>query len=188
MTVSIIGRALAAGTPLLLATLGEIYCQRAGIMNLGIEGMMAVGAVSAFWASSLTGNPWLGLAAAAGAGVALSLLHAVSTVLFRSNQIVSGLALTMLGLGLSGVFGKSLVGKPLAHRFLPLPLPFLSDLPFIGPSLFSQDPVFYLAVLLWIFLCVHFLYTRHGLRLRAVGDHPLAAETMCVPVIRYKML
>ncbi|MDD2717341.1 MAG: ABC transporter permease [Candidatus Wallbacteria bacterium] len=188
LAVSILNRALSAGTPLLLGTLGEIYTERAGIINLGIEGMMSVGAVSGFWMAARTGSPWMGLLAALLAGALLALLHAISTVWLRSNQIVSGLALTMLGLGFSGLFGKTLIGTTLTSRFQSIKLPLLSEIPLLGGSLFSQDPVFYLSLLIWLLVFLHYRHTRQGLRLKAIGDNPLAAETMCVPVNCYKLL
>jgi simple sugar transport system permease protein len=104
--ISVAQRTLVAGTPLLLGTIGEVICERAGILNLGVEGVMAVGAVTAFIVTYATGNPWLGLAAALAAGVLISLTHAFSAITLQANQVVSGLALTMLGLGVSGLMGK----------------------------------------------------------------------------------
>ena len=177
-----LGRALAAGTPLLLGTLGEILAERAGVLNLGVEGMMAAGAVAGFAAASATGSPWLGLAAALAAGTALALVHALVTVTLKANQIVSGIALTMLGLGLSGVWGRAYVGIPLAARFGPCPLPLLSDLPWVGPVLFSRDPVFYLAVALCALLSFLLARTRWGIVVRSVGENPLAADAAGIHV------
>ena len=111
--VATLGRTLAYGTPLLFATLGEIYAERSGVLNLGVEGMMIIGALSAFAVAYTTGNPWLGVLVSAVVGGAFSLIHAFASVTLRANQVVSGLALTMLGLGLSGVLGRAWEGWPL---------------------------------------------------------------------------
>ena len=110
IVVTVLDRALAAGTPLLLGTLGEIVAERSGILNLGVEGMMSVGAVTGFMAAVATGSPWLGLATAVAAGAAVSLLHAFASITLRANQVVSGLALAMLGVGLAGLLGKPYIG------------------------------------------------------------------------------
>ena len=146
--LSVVQRTLVAGTPLLLGTVGEIICERSGILNLGVEGVMAVGAVTAFIVTHHTGSPWLGFCAAIVAGVLISIVHAFASVSLQSNQVVSGLALTMLGLGMAGLLGKPYVGKPLAVKINAMPIPFLSDIPFVGPVFFNQSPFFYMAVLL----------------------------------------
>jgi len=105
MIVSTLERAMVAGTPLLLATTGEVVCERSGILNLGVEGVMAMGAVVAFIVTMTTGNPWLGVLCAVGVGMAISILHAFTSISLQANQVVSGLALTMLGLGISGMMG-----------------------------------------------------------------------------------
>lgn len=183
-----LSRSCAAGTPLLLGTLGEICAERAGVLNLGIEGMMAVGAVAGFGTAAATGSPWLGLAAAAAAGGGLSLVHALVTVALKANQIVSGIALTMLGLGLSGVWGRGYVGTPLDARFGTWKLPLLGDIPFLGPALFRQDPVFYLALLLTAAISFLLWRTRWGITVRSVGENPLAADAAGVDVARVRML
>jgi len=111
--ITTFSRSLAYGTPLLLGTLGEIYAERSGVLNLGVEGMMIMGAYSAFTTAYITGNPWLGILVAAVVGGAFSLIHAFASVTLKANQVVSGLSLTMLGLGLSGMFGRGWEGKPL---------------------------------------------------------------------------
>ncbi|HOY67604.1 MAG TPA: ABC transporter permease [Candidatus Ozemobacteraceae bacterium] len=188
LLTSVIGRSIAASTPLLFGTLGEILTERAGIMNLGVEGMMAVGAVTGFAVGFHTQSPWLGFAAAVAAGALLALVHAVLTVLLRANQVVSGLALTTLGLGLSGLIGRSLIGKPLPCRFAEAPLPLLSELPVLGKALFSQDILVYLSFAavpaLWLFL----FRTRAGLAVRAAGENPHAAEAMSVDVVFVRMI
>jgi ABC-type uncharacterized transport system permease subunit len=186
MTVSILAAAVSSGTAILLAAVGEILAERAGVLNLGVEGMMMTGALSGFAAAAATGSPWLGLLAGCLAGALLSLIHAFLTVTLMANQHVSGLALTILGLGASGFFGRSLVGHP-APFFRPLPVPILGDLPVAGRVLFRHDAIVYLSFAL-VFLAWFFIErTRPGLSLRAAGENPLAAEAMGVKVaaVRY---
>ncbi|MBI5624013.1 MAG: ABC transporter permease [Elusimicrobia bacterium] len=177
-----LSRTLGAATPLLLGTLGEIYAERSGVLNLGVEGMMAAGAVAGFGTAMSTGSPWAGLAAAAAAGAALALIHAFLSVTLKANQIVSGIALTMLGLGLSGVWGKPFVGAPLSARFSPVAVPLLSDLPVLGEALFRRDPVFYLALALAGGLAFVLHRTRWGMVLRTVGENPQAADSAGISV------
>ena len=185
--ISVVQRTLVAGTPLLLGTVGEIISERSGILNLGVEGVMAVGAVTAFIVTHHTGNPWLGLCAAIVAGMLFSMVHAFASVSLQSNQVVSGLALTMLGLGLAGLLGKPYVGKPLAIKINAMPIPFLSDIPIVGPVLFNQSPFFYLAIFLAIGVWFMLEHTLLGIRIRSAGENPKATETQGVNVslIRY---
>ena len=185
--ISVVQRTMIAGTPLLLGTVGEVICERAGILNLGVEGVMSVGAVVAFIVTYTTGNPWLGLAAAILAGMLISLIHAFASVTLQASQVVSGLALTMIGLGLSGMLGKTYVGKPLAVKMDDFAVPYLSDIPVIGPIFFNQTPFFYMAILLafaaWFFL----ERTSLGIKVRSTGENPRATETQGVNVtmVRY---
>ncbi|WP_419659796.1 putative ABC transporter, permease protein [Desulfosarcina variabilis str. Montpellier] len=187
IVISVAERTLVAGTPLLLGTVGEIICERSGILNLGVEGVMAVGAVSAFIVTHHTGNPWLGLCVAIAAGMLISLVHAFTSVSLQSNQVVSGLALTMLGLGIAGLLGKPYVGKPLAVKINALPVPLLADIPLVGPVLFNQSPFFYLAIALAIGMWFILEYTLIGIRIRSAGENPQATETQGVNIalIRY---
>jgi simple sugar transport system permease protein len=181
MAADVAGAAVAAGTPILLAGLGEIVAERAGVINLGLEGMMLVGAVSAFAGARATGDPWAGLALGIVAGALLSLVHAVLTVLLRANQIVAGLALTMLGAGLSGFLGAPLTGTT-APGITKVGIPLLEDIPLVGRAFFDHDPIAYAAFLL-VPACWWLLFhTRLGLRVTAVGERPLAAETMGIGV------
>lgn len=186
--LSILQRTLVAGTPLLIATVGEIICERSGILNLGVEGMMAVGAVTAFIVAHHTGNPWLGLCVAIAAGMLLAWLHAFASVSLQSNQVVSGLALTMLGLGLAGFWGKPYVGRPLAVKMNPLPIPLLCELPVLGGLLFNQSPFFYIAVLLAIAAWFVLEHTLLGIRIRSAGENPRATEAQGVNVSRIRYL
>jgi len=188
MIVSTLERAMVAGTPLLLATTGEVICERSGILNLGVEGVMSMGAVVAFIVTMTTGEPWLGVICAVGVGMAISIVHAFASVSLQANQVVSGLALTMLGLGFSGMMGKPYVGKPLLVKMDDLAIPFLSDIPYLGKILFSQSPFFYLAIFLaltaWFFL----EKTRLGIQIRSTGENPRATETQGINVSRIKYL
>jgi ABC-type uncharacterized transport system permease subunit len=185
---SIINRTLIAGTPLLLGTLGEIVAERSGVLNLGVEGMMAVGAVSGFAVSLVSGSAWLGLAAALAAGMAAAALHAFVSVTLRANQVVSGLALTMLGLGVAGLFGKPFIGRPLPTKLLPVKIPLAGDIPVVGRLLFTQDPLFYLAVVLGIGFWFLLSRTRWGIEIRSVGENPAAAAVQGVGVARVRYL
>lgn len=185
--ISVAQRTLVAGTPLLLGTIGEIICERSGILNLGVEGVMSIGAVTAFIVTFYTNSPWLGLSAAVLAGMVISLVHAFATITLQSNQVVSGLALTMLGLGISGLVGKPYVGKPLAIKMQTFPIPVLSDLPFAGPIFFDQSPFFYMAILLAIAAWFTLEHTRIGIKIRSTGENPRATEAqgISVSLIRY---
>jgi simple sugar transport system permease protein len=187
MAAATAAAAITSGTAILLATLGEIVAERAGVINLGVEGMMLVGALAGFATAHGTGSPWLGLLAAMAAGGALALVHAVLAVTLRVNQVVSGLALTILGTGVSGFYGRALVGLP-AAGFEPLPVPFLADIPFVGRALFSHDPVVYLSFALVPAAAFFLSGTRPGLSLRAVGENPGAADAGGVPVARVRYL
>lgn len=169
---------VALSVPLLLAALGEIMAEKSGVINVGIEGMVLAGALAGFAGSVATHSPWAGALTAAGAGVALAALLAGLSVKLRADQVVVGTAINILALGLTGVFARALFPDAgvSATPFAPLPIPGLSQLPFIGPALFAQNALGYLAWLL-VPLCWLYLYrTRPGLRLRAAGEHPEAAD------------
>ena len=176
IVVTVLQRTIVAGTPLLLGTIGGVIHERSGILNLGIEGMMALGAVSAFITTLLTGNPALGILAAILCGAASALIHAFACITLQANQVISGLALTMLGLGVSGFWGKAYIGIPLEVKINKIKIPLLSDIPFVGKILFSQDIFFYLAVVLgfaaWFFL----MKTKAGITVRATGESPKAVS------------
>jgi simple sugar transport system permease protein len=173
---------LQAGTPLLLAALGELLAERAGVLNLGVEGMMLVGAMVGFSVDLATGSAALGCLAAAGAAGLLALGHAFLTVGLRANQVVTGLGLTVLGLGLSGFFGAARAGQR-SLGLAPLPLPGLADLPGLGPVLFHHDALVYLALALVPATWWYLYRTRPGLILRACGENPRAADAWGEPVI-----
>ena len=187
MLIAILAAAVTAGTPLLYAALGEIITERAGILNLGIEGMMLMGAVIGFLVTVNTANPWLGVLGALVAGGLLALIHAILCVTLQANQVVSGLALTLFGTGLSGYLGKSLIGVPAPKTVTSLALPGLSKIPYLGPVLFSQDILVYFSYFLVPLVWFFFYKTRHGLNLRAIGENPAAADAVGVNVffLRY---
>lgn len=187
MLIGILAAAVTAGTPLLYAALGEIITERAGILNLGVEGMMLTGAVTGFIVAVSTGNPWFGALAAILAGGAVSLIHAILSVTFQANQVVSGLALTIFGTGLSGYLGKSYIGIPAPQTFSKFPLPVLADIPLIGPVLFNQDALVYFSYLLVPVIWFYIYKTKHGLNLRAIGENPGAADAVGINVfvLRY---
>lgn len=180
--IAIFATAVTAGTPILFATLGEILAERAGVLNLGLEGIMLVGAVAGFLVTFRSSDPWLGVLAAIFAGGAVALIHAFLSVTLKANQVVTGLALALFGTGLSGYLGKSLVGTPAPARIAPFKLPLLGDLPFIGPVLFNHDGLVYLSYLLAPALWYFLFRTRPGLNLRAVGENPGAADALGISV------
>jgi ABC-type uncharacterized transport system permease subunit len=194
MLVSMLAVTIRAGTSLLYATIGEIFTERSGVLNLGLEGMMLLGAVSAFAAAFHSKSIVVGLAAAVAVGGLLGLLHAFLTITLRSNQTVTGLALTIFASGLASFLGQRLGprGMPLVGqigpRFQRLPLPVLADLPVVGRPLFQQDLLVYLSYLVvpaaWFFLHK----TRPGLHLRAVGENPRTADAMGINVNRTRYL
>ncbi len=180
---------VASGTVLLFATIGELLAERSGVLNLGVEGMMLIGAMSAYSVTVATGNAWLGLAVAMIAAGLLALLHGVVTIHFQADQVVSGLALTFLGTGLSLVFGEGL-SKAGAISLLPtFTIPLVSAIPFIGPILFTDQSI--MVYVGYIFVPVVWFYinhTRPGLHLRAVGEYPTAADAMGINVYRLRYM
>ncbi len=176
-----------AATPLLIAAMGELVVERSGVLNLGVEGMMVIGAVCGFAAAVTTGNPWVGVLAGIAAGAVLSVLFAVLTLSLATNQVATGLSLTLLGIGLSGMIGESFVGTA-GVRLPSLSIPYLTDIPLVGRLIFGQDPIFYMSILL-VFGVTWFLFrTRTGLTLRSVGDSHKSAHALGIPVLKYRYL
>ena len=176
---------LAAATPFLLAALGELVVERAGVLNLGVEGLMALGAVLAFIIVYHGGGHVLGFAVAGIGGALLSLLFALVALGFRANQVATGLAIGILGQGLSALFGKTY--ESLTVKGLPkLAFPGLSDIPVIG-KLFVQDIVVWLSLLVTLAIWATFAYTKVGLVIRAVGENPKAAHAIGYPVIAIRV-
>ncbi len=176
-----------AATPLLIAAMGELVVERSGVLNLGVEGMMIMGAVSGFAVAQTTGSPWLGVFAAIVVGAAFSLLFAFLTLTLVTNQVATGLALTLLGLGLSGMIGEAFIGLP-GVKMGTLYIPYLTDLPYVGRLLFGQDPIFYLSILLTAGVAYFLFYTKAGLTLRAVGDNHASAHALGIKVIAIRYL
>jgi len=180
--------AVAAAVPIALAALGELLAEKSGVLNLGVEGMMLIGAVTAFQAGDQTGNLWVALVVGGIAGGVLASIHAFLTVTLRANQIVSGLALVIFGTGLATFIGKSIEGLPLDTDFVVVRWGPLADLPVIGPMLFNQDPMFYATVGFAVGIAFYLDRTKAGLALRAVGESPGTADTMGVPVVAVRYL
>ena len=179
-------------TPLLFAALGGLMCERAGVLNIGLEGMMLGGALTAYVVALRTDNPWLGILAALVVGAATGLLFAVVVVTFRANQIVSAVGLNILMLGLTGVALRAAVGLSTGQSPAPtIPIwkiPGLADLPVVGPVLFAHLPFVYLVFLVAGAIAFVFYRTTWGLAIRAVGEHPRAAETVGINVVRVRYL
>ncbi|MER8752079.1 ABC transporter permease [Mesorhizobium sp. M1050] len=187
ITVNILLTIATAATPLLIAAIGELVVERSGVLNLGVEGMMIMGAVGGFGVSYLTGSPWIGLLAAIAMGAVFSLLFAVMTLSLATNQVATGLSLTLLGLGLSGMMGTSFVGQP-GERLPNLDIPGLTSIPVIGRLLFGQDPIFYISIALTAAVTWFLFKTRTGLTLRSIGDSHTSAHALGIKVIRYRYL
>jgi general nucleoside transport system permease protein len=192
LMISILTIAIVAGVSLVYATIGEIFTERAGILNLGVEGMMIMGAVTAFAAAVHSGSAWVGVLVALLVGGGMALIHAFLTISLRADQVVSGLALTLFGTGLSSFLGQRLGpgGTPLVGmigpRFRSVSIPVLSDIPVIGPMLFNQDLLVYV-MYLFVPLSWYFLYkTRPGLHLRAIGESPQTADALGVNVFKLR--
>lgn len=177
---------LSAATVFLLAALGELIAEKAGTLNLGVEGMMAVGAAVGFVVTYQTGSHLIGFALAGIAGMLISLIFALVAITFLANQVATGLAIGILGLGLSAALGKQHESFTVAAPE-PLTIPLLADLPVLGPAFFQHNIVVYLALLLALFIHYILQSTRLGLALRAVGENPVSAAALSYPVklIRY---
>jgi simple sugar transport system permease protein len=178
---------IAASTPLLLAAAGELVTERSGVLNLGLEGMMIMGAACAFAGTYLSSSVIVGALCGVLAGVAMSAIFAIFTLGLAVNQVASGLALTILGTGLSGLIGAGFVGQ----RITPAPqlhLPVLTDLPLVGRILFGQDAFVYLSVALVIGIWLFLYRSRAGLVLRAVGDNHTSAHALGYPVLKIRAL
>ncbi|QZY54780.1 ABC transporter permease [Crassaminicella profunda] len=188
IVISALSAAVIAGTPILYAALGEIICEKSGNLNLGVEGMMLIGAVCGFKAATATNNPWIGFLAAMLAAGLFSLIHAFLTITLKSSQVVSGLALTIFGTGLSSFIGKSMIGIPAPVKFEKIAIPFLSKIPFIGPVFFDQDLLVYVSYLMVIAVWIYLYKTNMGLKLKAVGENPAAADAVGISVSKIQYI
>jgi general nucleoside transport system permease protein len=173
----LIAATLASGTPLALAGLGLLLNEKAGVLNLGAEGMMLVGALAGFAAAFTTGSDWAAFAGGAAAGMAMALVFALLVVGLNTNQYATGLALTLFGGGFSAFIGVAFAGKTLVER-KPAGVPGLADLPFVGPAFFRQHPMTYVAIALAVALAWFLMKSRAGLVLRAVGESPESAHAL----------
>lgn len=183
---SFLAAAIAAGTPLLFATIGELITEKSGSLNLGVEGMMLLGAVIGFMVSFYTASPVLALCGAIVAGAFGALIYAVLTVTLRTNQVVTGLTLTIFGAGFTRFIGESMVGYnvPLEVKefFAKTSIPLLSKIPFIGPIFFQQDTFVYIGYLVVIVFYIYLFKTKMGLNMRAVGENTAAADASGINV------
>jgi len=185
--IFILSIAIQSSVAVLFATLGEVFTERSGILNLGVEGMMLMGALSGFAATFYSHSLLLGILTALVVGGLLAMIHGFFTITLRANQVVCGLALAILGIGLSSFLGRPIIGR-VAERFVPLPIPVLKEIPILGPVLFNQSALVYVGYILvplsWFFL----YHTRPGLNLRAVGENPAAADTSGIGVVPLRYL
>jgi simple sugar transport system permease protein len=196
LTLTFLIQVLAAGvrlaTPLVLTALGEIVAERSGVLNLGVEGIMLFCGFAGFGAAVLTQNLWLGILAAMGIGALMGLLFAYMTVTLRSGQIVTGLAFLILSSGAAIYFYRILFGHyklfPQVEPFRQFTMPFLGEIPFLGPVLFQQNILTLLMLVLVPAMAAVLAYTRFGLRVNAVGEHPAAADTVGISVARIRIL
>ncbi|MCX8133473.1 MAG: ABC transporter permease [Roseococcus sp.] len=177
---------ITASTPLLIAAIGELVVERAGVLNLGVEGMMIMGAAAGIAAAITTGNSGLGVLAAVLAGMALAAVFAFLTLGLATNQVAAGLALSIFGLGLSGVVGAPFVGVQRAG-IGKIEIPFLSEIPFLGPVLFAQDPFVYASFALVVGVSWFLWRSRAGLVLRACGENHASAHALGYPVLRIRL-
>ncbi|MDT3669322.1 MAG: ABC transporter permease [Aromatoleum sp.] len=187
LVTSMLFATVVAGTPLILVALGLLINERAGVLNLGAEGMMAIGAVAAFAVTHHSGSPWLGVAAGITAGIAVSLIFAVLTLTLQANQVASGLALAIFGVGLSAFIGKPYESIAL-QAVPPIRLPFIADIPVIGEALYNQQVLVYVSWALFWAVLWFLAKSRAGLVLRAVGESPASARAIGYPVVAIRYL
>ncbi|HLX02039.1 MAG TPA: ABC transporter permease [Trinickia sp.] len=175
--------AVIAAIPLMLAGVGELVAEKSGVLNLGVEGMMLMGAVSGYAVTAITGSPWLGVVAAIAAGVAMALLFGFLTLTMLANQVATGLSLTIFGIGLSAYVGKPYTSAAVRATIEVWPIPGLSQIPVLGPAFFSLTPLGYLAFAMFGVVGWFLYRTRAGLVLRSVGESPQVAHSVGFPVI-----
>jgi simple sugar transport system permease protein len=187
--IIILQAGVASGTVLLFAALGEVLAERSGVLNLGVEGMMLIGAMSAFSVTIATGNPWIGVLAAMFVAGLLSQIHAFIVITLQADQVVSGLALTLLGAGISLVLGEGLSKAGTVSLMPNFSIPLLSQIPVLGPIFFrNQSVLVYIGYLLTPLTWYYINRTRPGLHLRAVGEYPSAADALGINVFRLRYL
>jgi simple sugar transport system permease protein len=185
--ITILQAGVASGTVLLFATIGELFAERSGVLNLGVEGMMLIGAMSAYSVAIKTGNPWLGVLTAMLFAGLISQVHAYIVITLQADQVVSGLALTFLGTGISLVLGEGLSKAGTVSLMPTFSIPLLSEIPVLGPIFFTNQSVLvYFGYLLVPLAWYYINRTRPGLHLRAVGEYPSAADALGVNVFRMR--
>jgi ABC-type uncharacterized transport system permease subunit len=187
IVIALLAATVQSGTPILFATLGEIFTEKSGVLNLGVEGVMILGALAGFVVARQTGSPTLGFIAAGLVGSMATAIHGAVCLWFQGNQVVSGLALTILGAGLANYLGTAFIGMA-APGFAPAALPLLADIPWLGPIFFQQDPLVYVSYLIPPVMWLFFARTRFGLGLRAAGEYPAAATAAGLNVAAYRWL
>lgn len=185
--IAILLATLGAGTPLVFAALGELITEKSGVLNLGVEGMMLVGAVCGFAVAADSGSLWFGVGVAILGGAFMALLFAMLTLTFQANQVAAGLALTIFGVGLSAYIGLDYTSVALTG-LQSIHIPGLSDIPIIGPLVFSLDPLLYFSFIMFGVITWFLYRTKAGLLLRAVGEAPESAHAIGYPVIRIRYL
>ena len=178
------------GTHILLAILGGILCEKVGNSNLGIEGMMLMGAACGFATALVTNNPWLAMLVAGLAGMTGAAIYGFIAITLKGNQIVTGIVLTTFGTGVAGLFNEFLSGKALSESFrnffAPKAIPLLSKIPVIGPALFDQSIYVYMSLIFAVLIYIYMYKTRIGLSMRAIGENPAAADSSGIPVTAIK--
>jgi general nucleoside transport system permease protein len=184
----LLASAVGAALPLIIVGLGELISERAGVLNLGLEGMMLLGALASFIAVASGGGLFVAVLCAMAASIAAALVFGFVTLTLQANQVAAGLSLTILGTGISAFLGRSYVGFSAPVSFAPLPIPLLKDIPLLGPSLFSLDLLGYSALLLLAGVAWFLSRTRAGLTLKAVGESPIVARSLGLPVTRVRYL
>jgi general nucleoside transport system permease protein len=184
-----LGNTILYATPLIFAALGGTFSERSGVVNIGLEGMMTIGAMTAWVGSAYTGSAWMGFLMGGFAGASLALFHAIACVSFKANQVVSGVAINFLGAGISLLVYdemKKVIENYLIEQFKPIQVPFLRDIPVLGEALFSNDATQYIAIGFAVIASIFLYKTTFGLRLRAVGEQPRAADTLGINVYRVR--
>jgi simple sugar transport system permease protein len=188
--IGLLAAAVRLATPILLAALGELIAERAGILNIGLEGMMLFGALGGFLGSQITGSPWTGVLAGIAAGCILALLFAYLTVTLSADQIICGIMVNLLALGVTGFLHRAIFGItkviPSATPLSDWHIPILSDVPILGPILFQQNPLVYLALALVLICWFLFARTTWGLKIRSVGEFPQGADSVGVSVAKVR--
>ncbi|SAK56305.1 ABC transporter permease [Caballeronia ptereochthonis] len=175
--------AVIAAIPLMYAGAGELVAEKSGVLNLGVEGMMLMGAVTGYAVTAITGNPWLGIVASVFAGLAMSLLFGFLTITMLANQVATGLSLTIFGIGFSAYVGKPYTSAAVRSSIDVMPIPGLANIPVLGPAVFSLTPLGYLAFIMFAVIGWFLYKTRAGLVLRSVGESPAVAHSVGFPVV-----